>query len=102
MMFEKRLDDLMKFAVIECESVDPSGSYKRLKVGPIIYDYIQQKISSNFKLREISIMMVCTHLRDKLYEWKKEYSDKVVNCKSLKEYQALQDGLSENIKKYEH
>ena len=40
MMFERRLDDLMKFAVIECESVDISGKFKRLKVGPIINDYI--------------------------------------------------------------
>ena len=77
-MFERRLDDLMTFSVIECESVDFMGNYKRLKVGPMINDYITQKMSHSFK--EMSMNLVCTHLRDVLIDMKTEYSEQVREC----------------------
>lgn len=99
MMFERRLDDLMKFAIIECESVDISGKFKRLKVAPVINDYINQKINYSFK--QMSLCLICTHLRDVLIEMKKKYSDQVEKVTSEAGLRKIQDELSDHIKIYE-
>ena len=49
MQFYKNLEDLTTFSVIESENVDSAGKVKRLKVGPMINNYINRKIDNSFK-----------------------------------------------------
>ena len=97
--FEKNLEDLTKFSVIESENLDVAGRVKRLKVGPMINDYINQKIGHKFK--ETTIQIVCVHIRDLLVELKKKYSDNVVKCTREQQIKQLEDELADKIKLYE-
>lgn len=97
--FDKNLDDLTKFSVIESENVDVAGRVKRLKVGPMINDYINQKLDHEFKATTLQI--VCVQIRDVLVELKKWYSEEIVKCTLERQIKQREDELADKVKLYE-
>ena len=96
---EKDLEDLIGFSLIEQECLDKAGTVKRLRVSPFVGQYIQNKMNKQMKRDTLNI--ACVHLKEKLVDYKKEYSQNICQCTSLDEIYQLESKLCDQIKPYE-
>lgn len=77
---DRNLHDLIQFSLVEQENLDKAGTARRYRVSPFVDQYINTKMSNAMKRDQLNL--VCMHLKTKLIELKKDFAEKVVECKT--------------------